>query len=330
MHISAQCLATETIFAIYATLHCMLDAIRIFIAVAEGGSLSAIARSRDVAVSSISRNLDVLELQLGTKLLRRGSRPVLLTDAGDMFLPQARRLVADLDDAKRELSELDSNPRGLLTLTAPAAFSRRHVVPAIASFRQRYPLIHIDLHASDVLVDLSAERMDIAIRIGVLADSDLVATRLAPLHRLVCASPAYLERRGRPVSPADLIQHDCLTVTSSPVPAGWWCFPGVNRGSALPVHGPLRTNDTESLLQAAIAGLGIVHLASWLTSEAIASSQLLPLLASALPTSQKSGSAIYAVRLPGRSHTAKASLFVDHLKDCFGSPAYWDRALLPP
>jgi len=304
----------------------MLDMIRTFIAVVEGGSLSAVAKLQDVAVSSVSRKIDALEAELGARLLQRSSRRVLLTDAGDQFLPKARRLVAELDDAKTALRALDADPHGLLTVTAPTAFGRRHLVPAIASFRERYPLIHVDLHVSDQTVDLSAQRVDVAVRIGVLGESDLVATRLAPLRRLACASPAYLARRGRPGRPEELLQHDCLTVTTTQVPTGWWSFAGVNRGAALPVRGPLRSDDTESLLQAAISGLGIVHLASWLVCEALASGQLMPLLEDTLPAPSKPEIAIQAVRLPGRSHTVKARLFIAHLKDRFGSPPYWDRA----
>jgi DNA-binding transcriptional LysR family regulator len=306
----------------------MLDDLRIFLAVAEAGSLSKAAKARDIAVSSVSRKIDALEAGLGVKLLRRSSRVVMLTDAGEQFLPRARNILAELDDAKDAISALHADPRGLLTVTAPSSFGRRHVTPAVNCFLKRYPLMEIDLHLSDHVIDLSAQRVDVAIRIGTLPDSDLVATRLAPLQRLACASPAYIERCGWPASPDDLLQHNCLTMATKPAPVDWWCFAGVNRNKALPVRGTLRTDDTDSLLQAAVAGVGIVHLASWLVSEMIAGGRLLPLFAAANLAATKSPSAIHAVRMPGRSHAAKAQLFIGHLRDEFGEPAYWDRALI--
>jgi DNA-binding transcriptional LysR family regulator len=169
--------------------------------------------------------------------------------------------------------------------------------------------------------------VDVAIRIGALPDSDLVATRLAPFRRLACASPAYLTRHGWPVSPLELVHHNCLTVASLPVPSGWWCFAGINGNAALPVHGSLRTDDTETLLQAAVAGIGVVHLASWLVSDLIVAGQLVPLFPQSIASLSKQQPAIHAVRMPGRSHTTKAQLFIAHLRSEFGEPPYWDRAL---
>lgn len=173
-------------------------------------------------------------------------------------------------------------------------------------------------------MDLVAQRVDLAIRIGSLPDSDLVATRLAGLRRLACASPEYIAGHGRPAAPEDLLKHNCLTVASVHVPHGWWCFPGVRRGTALPVRGCLRSNDTEVLLQAAVDGLGIVHLASWLVCDMLVAGKLVSLFPDLLMPTAPSASAIHAVRLPGRSNAAKAKLFVSHLKHEFGEPAYWD------
>ncbi|MES2076782.1 MAG: LysR substrate-binding domain-containing protein [Pseudomonadota bacterium] len=302
----------------------MLDGIRIFLAVAAAGSLSQVARGSAVAVSSVSRKIDALEKELGVKLLHRSTRMLLLTDAGEQFLPRARAIIAELEDARDAFAESHAEPRGVLTVTAPSSFGRRHVAPAVLSFLQQYPLLEIDLHLSDQMVDLTVQRVDVAVRIGVLPDSDLVATRLAPMRRLACASPAYLARQGRPASPQDLLQHNCLSVATRPVPQGWWCFAGVNGNAALPVRGNLRCDDTETLLQAALAGVGVAHLASWMVSEPIAAGQLLPLFADpeeGLTTPQP---AIHAVRMPGRSHAAKAQLFIAHLRAAFGAPPYWD------
>src|SRR5471030_535345 len=312
----------------------MFDRLHCFIAVVEKGSLSAAALELGMAVSSVSRKIDALETELGSRLLLRSSRHVVVTDAGERFLPRARNILAELAEGKAAVQELDSEPRGLLTVTAPAAFGRLHVAPAIAHFLQLHPLLEVDLHVSDDIVDLAARRVDVAVRAGVLPDSDLVASRLATQNRVVSASPAYLEKNGWPKTPTDLLQHNCLTVMARPSPSCWWIFEGVNRHQPLPVKGTLRCDDTDTLLHAAIGGLGLVHLANWLVSDAIVAGQLLPIfpLAPAQSLSRPVArglmeSAIHAVHMPGRSNQAKAQLLIRSLREYFGDPPYWERAI---
>jgi len=243
-----------------------------------------------------------------------------LTDAGQNFLPRARNLLAELAEARDGLSALEATPRGLLTITAPTMFGRQHVAPAVVSFLAEYPHLEIELHSDDALVDLSERRVDVAIRMALLPDSDLVATHLAPVRRLICASPDYLEKAGAPEDPTDLLKHNCLTMASSRNPPGWWTFAGVNHDQALPVHGNMRSDDTGALLHAALAGVGIVHLASWLVSDMIAAGRLVVVLPDTRQPPARSTS-IHAVRMPGRSHTAKVRLFITHLRKTFGTPA---------
>lgn len=311
----------------------MLAAIQLFLDVAAAGSFTAVSRRQDLAVSSITRKIDALEADLGIRLFVRSSRAILLTDAGQEFLPRAQRLVAEMQEARHVLADLHADPSGLLSVTVPAAFGRRHVVPALPAFLAAYPLIEVEMHVSDQRVDLAAQRADVAIRIGVLPDSELVATRLAPVRRLACASPAYLARHGVPQVPQDLLSHNCLSYASTPLPTGWWRFPETAGRAALPVRGSLRTDDTETLLEAALAGVGIVHLASWLVGEAVRDGRLVSLFPQPASTTtaaarqlSSGGSDIHAVRLPGRSHTAKAQLFIAHLRQHIGEPPYWDRA----
>ncbi len=214
-----------------------------------------------------------------------------------------------------------------MTVTAPTIFGRRHLTHAVASFLERYPMIEVDLHVSDALVDLAEQRVDVAIRIGQLPDSDLVATRLATLRPLVCASPGYIARRGRPATPQDLAHHDCIT-TTTPAPTGpAWRFAGINRGATLPVRGKLRTDDKDCALQAALAGIGIAHLASWVISDDIVAGRLVSLFPEARTPDPRSLPAIQAVRMPGRSHEAKARLFIAHLREVIGDTPYWDLAI---
>ena len=303
----------------------MLENLNVFLTVARTGNFSTAAKEMDVAVSSVTRRIISLETELKIKLFRRSSRGVLLTDPGEQFLTSAQNVVAEIEQAKETLLSGQIEPRGLLTVAAPSSFGRRHVAPVVTSFLKKYPQIEIDLLLSDQMIDFSVQRVDVAIRIGSLPDSDLVATKLAPLRRLVCASPDYIVKFGKPDSPEDLLSHNCLTVNTKPTPKGWWSFPDVRGGTSLLIKGSLRTDDTETLLHAAINGIGIVHLASWLVSDMLADGRLISLFPMDFSNEHKQQAAIYAVRLPGRSHAAKAHLFTTHMKEEIGDPVYWDQ-----
>ena len=305
----------------------MMDSLTDFIAVAAAGGFSQVAKEQGVAVSSVTRKIERLEAELGTRLFSRTSRRVVLTDAGAQFLPRARNILAELAEARESLASLNADPRGLLTITAPATFGRLYVAPAVVSFLDRHPLIEVNLHVGDQYVDLAEQRVDVAIRIGALPDSDLVSTRLAPMRLIACASPAYLARHGRPADPDALLLHNCIDVATGAAPASTWCFEGWNRNQPYKVRGNLRVDDKDCMRDVALAGGGIVHIASWLVSEHIASGQLVSLFPD-IPSPYPKGTerAIHAVRMRGRSHDAKARLFIDHLRRTFGDVPYWDRA----
>jgi DNA-binding transcriptional LysR family regulator len=303
----------------------MIDALKSFLAVVEFGNFSRAAQAQDVAVSSMARKIELLESDLGAKLFNRSTRVMLLTDAGEKLLPRARTILAELAETREEVASLQAEPRGVVSVTAPSAFGRRHVAPVVAGFLKRYPLMQVDLQISDEIIDLSAHRIDVAVRIGVLPDSDLLATRLAPQRRVACASPDYIASHGKPPSPSALMQHNCLTVLSTPGRVGWWTFAGVNDGKPLPIRGTMRSDDSDALMQAALAGVGIAHLATWLVSEDVAAGRLIPLFSDEAVAPPLTKSAIHAVRVPGRS-PAKAKLFIDHLRGCIGGEMpYWER-----
>jgi DNA-binding transcriptional LysR family regulator len=302
----------------------MIDALNDFLAVAACGSFSQVAKKQAVAVSSVTRKIDWLEAEVGSRLFHRSSRRVVLTDAGEQFMPRARNILNELAEAKEAISSANDDPRGLLSITAPTIFGRLHLAPAIANFLRRYPGVEIELHLSDQVIDLVERRLDVAIRIGLLPDSDLHAVTLAPLRQITCVSPSYIEHAGKPEEPGDLLHHDCITVATMPAAAGAWCYEGVNRNQPLPVSGCLRTDDKGGMLQGALAGLGIVQLPSWLVFEDIQAGRLIPLFADIPQPSQRARPAIHAVRLPGRSHEVKAKLFIAHLQQAVGIPAYWD------
>ncbi|HEX8612675.1 MAG TPA: LysR family transcriptional regulator [Telluria sp.] len=305
----------------------MFDALHCFLTVVDTGNLSRAAKTLQLAVSSVSRRIDWLEADVGARLFVRTSRLVLLTDAGERFVPRARHLVAELAEAKAAVTAVDPEPRGVLTVTAPRAFGRRHIAPVLGEFLHRYPLMELELQLNDDVVDLSAQRVDVAIRLGPLPDSDLLATWLAPRRRIACASPAYLARRGTPATPLELLDHNCMSYVSRSALACWWMFDGVNRNKPLPVSGALRSDDVDFMLDAAIGGAGVAHLPSWLASEALVAGQLVPLFGPASGGPSVLTDGIHAVRLPGRSHPVKAQLFIAYLRDHVGAPPYWERAL---
>ena len=301
----------------------MFEEFQVFVAVATERSFSRAAAKLGTAVSSVTRRIEHLEATLSARLFHRTTRLVSLTEAGEALLPRALAVIASVEEAQEAVSAIQDEPRGWLRITAPSAFSRLHVVPAVRSFLERFPRIMIDLEATDRVSDLTAERLDLAIRIGTMPDSKMVASRLAGQMRIACASPSYLARRGMLDAPMALLQHDCLTTRSSPAPSGWWRFAGVNDDKALAVKGPFKSDDPGALVEAAVAGLGVVHLASWLIGRELAKGTLLPLFAGTEHAVQEDG-AIHAVRLSSRMQAAKANLFIEHLRRFIGDPPRWN------
>jgi DNA-binding transcriptional LysR family regulator len=306
----------------------MLEGLDIFLAVQRHGNFSKAAKALDLAVSSVSRKIEALEAELGTALFNRNTRDMLLTEAGERLVPLAHNILTDIAEAREVVQSVHTEPRGILTVAAPSPFGRRHVAPAVANFLTQYPLLEVNLHISDAVVDMAREHVDVAIRIGVLPDSDLIAAQLAPQRRVACASPQYIARHGAPSRPEELVKHNCLTVLSNPSRVGWWQFAGVNAGKPLEVRGSLRSDDSGVLLNAALAGLGIAHLATWLIYEEIASGRLIPLFKEEMASAPLTRSAIHAIRMPGRA-SMKSKLFIDYLRSYFGVDKgelpYWER-----
>lgn len=312
------------VFCFFCKDRYMLDLIENFIAVFTLGSFSGAAREADLSVSAISRKLDALEQELGVRLFNRSSRSLTLTDKGIEFLPQAKSMLDTYKETKASLHDSELVTTGLLSITAPSAFGRRFIVPSAMTFMDKYPEITIDLDLSDDWVDLNLNRKDVAIRIGELSNSDLIGVKIAPMRRILCASPKYLESYGSPESPEDLLNHNCITLNSVSVPADWWNLDLKQYKKSMKVSGSFKSNDTEALLYTALAGKGICHLASWLVHEHIMKKELIPLLLKGDSSKSNNTHAIYAVRLPRKSSETKFRLFVDHIKHEFGSPPFWD------
>ena len=239
-----------------------LEAMSILVAAVEAGSLSAASRRLGAPLATVSRKVSELEAHLRTRLLNRSSRRLTLTDAGYAYVAACKRILDDVAEAERAAAGEYSAPRGELIITAPIVFGRLHVLPVVAEFLRAYAEIDIRLALADHMVNLVEDHVDLAVRIGELPDSSLVATRVGAIRRVVCASPAYFAARGMPERPSDLSAHDCVTFEGLTAPDAWTFAVGRSNASA-PIHSRLIVNTAEAAIDAAITGLGLTRVLSY-------------------------------------------------------------------
>lgn len=302
-----------------------LDEMEVFAAVVEAGGFSAAARLLGLSKSAVSKQVGRLEDRLGVRLLNRTTRRLSLTEAGTTFHAACRRVLDEAETAEQAVSDLAAAPRGLLKLNAPMSFGFLHLGAAIPAFHQHYPQIRLDAVMNDRFVDLIEEGYDVALRIGELRDSSLVARRLAPCRNVLCASPAYLDRRGRPARPADLAQHDCLLYANTASPREW-TLTGPRGREAVAVAGPLIANNGDLLCTAALGGMGIAKLPTFIVGPCLADGRLEVVL----PDHPVPEQGIHAVYPHSRNLSQKVRVFVDFLAARFGPEPYWDTGLALP
>lgn len=233
-----------------------LEAMNTVLAVAEAGSLSEAARRQKTPLATVSRKVSELEAHLQTRLFQRTSRTLVPTEAGRSYIAAAKRILADIAEAERAASGEYSAPRGDLTVSAPIGLGRLHLLPVVTKFLKAFPEVNVQLGLQDRAVNLAEEHVDVALRIGPLADSSLIAARIGEIHRVACASPAYLTARGRPQSPADLATHDCISYAAVQSP-GAWSFLQDGGEQIVPVRSRLVVGSYESAVDAACAGVGV-------------------------------------------------------------------------
>lgn len=248
-----------------------LEAMSMLVTVTEKGSLSAAGRSLRVPLATLSRKLSELESTLGTRLLIRTTRKLTLTDAGVAYVSAARRILDQVDEAEREAAGEFTVPKGELVVAAPIMFGRLHVLPVVAEFLATYPEINIRLALADRNVDLIGDHVDMAVRIGKLSDSSMVATQIGVMRAVMCASPALLAGCGMPLSPDDLSRYPCVTV-DTPMPSPSWRFRNPRSGAALDVA--VRPRLSVTTPEAAIRSVGIVRLLHYQAFQAIARGEL--------------------------------------------------------
>jgi DNA-binding transcriptional LysR family regulator len=244
------------------------ESMLIFVTAAEEGSLSAAARRLGTPLTTVSRKVSELEAHLRTRLLKRSSRRLTLTDAGQSYLAACRRILEDVAEAERTASGEYSTPRGELIITAPVVFGRLYVTPVVAEFLKIYPEIDIRMVLADGVLNLLENRFDLAVRIGHLPDSSLVATRVGAISCVVCASPAYFAGRGVPKSPGDLSAHDCISFERLFSPDVWTFTSGGSRTSVT-IHSRLVVDTAEAAIDAAVAGAGVTRGLSYQISAAV-------------------------------------------------------------
>jgi DNA-binding transcriptional LysR family regulator len=297
-----------------------------FVRAVESGSFSKAAIAMNTKTSTVSREIASLEEDLGVSLFHRTTRRAHLTEPGSTFYEHARGVLRALEEARDAASAMEGRPQGLIRLHVPGAFGRLHIMPFVPDFLAAHPDIRLDVSMTDVRVDLLAVGADLAIRIGPLIDSSLLARKLAPHRRIVCASPTYLDR-GPPIAePTDLLQHNCLVYALQPTDRWFFRRPADAAGAydEVPVTGTLRADEAEPLRDAAVAGLGVALLPTWLAGDDVKSGRLRRLLPewSSMIATKPGG--IFGVFPPHRMVPPKMRAFLDFAQKRFGRPPYWD------
>ncbi|MGF1609540.1 MAG: LysR family transcriptional regulator [Kiloniellales bacterium] len=296
-----------------------LSELEVFVRVVQAGSFSAAARELGLTPSAVSKQIARLEDRLGARLLNRTTRRVSVTEVGSAFHERGQRILADMAEAEQAVLDLHGAPRGTLRVSLPLAFGRLHVVPLIPGFLAAYPEVRVDLAFNDRFVDLIEEGIDVAVRVGELADSSLIVRRLAANRRVVCATEDYLARHGTPRTPADLTRHNCLTYAYRQMRNDWRFCGTDGKAQTVRVSGNLESNEVEALRSALLAGVGIALVPLWMAGPDLASGRVVEVLRDY----HVPDSAIHAVYPPGRHLSPKVRAFVDLLAARFSDRECW-------
>ncbi|WEN14236.1 LysR substrate-binding domain-containing protein [Rhodanobacter sp. AS-Z3] len=290
-----------------------LEDMRIFAETVDAQSFTAAAERLGLSKQFVSKRIAALETRLGARLLLRSTRRLRVTDLGLAYHERAQRILQDVDAAEQLITSQTAAPRGLLRLSAPMTFATLHLGPLIPLFMQRHPEVSVELELNDRTVDLIGEGYDMAVRIGTLADSSLIARRITTVQLITCASPEYLRKHGTPAKPEQLSTHACLIYGHAR--HGEWSFRVGERARKVSVSGPLRANNGEMLRDAALTGLGIINLPDFIVAAALADGRLVPVL----DAFQPEGFTVHAVYPQHRQASLLVRSFSDFLVEQFRS-----------
>ena len=293
---------------------------RVFVRAMERGSFQPPPPIWGCPRRQLSKLLKRLEDRLGVRLIVRTTRKLALTPEGELYLARARRILADIDDAEAEVTRARGAPRGKLRINSGTAFGLHQLAPALADFLTRYPEIDVELSITDRLIDLAEDHADVAVRSSRVNDSPHVVRKICDLHRVICASPAYLARRGRPQTPAELRSHDCIVMTTRGL--NRWPFRTRTGIDVIEIEPRVTTDDAEAALRLALEGAGIVRLSDVIVGEPIGDGRLVPLLADQHHVESLPLQAIYQA---GRHRLPKVRVFLDFLVERFAH-APWRSA----
>jgi len=292
-----------------------------FVAVVEAGSFTAAADRLNSGKSAISRRVSALEERLGVQLLRRTTRVLNLTETGQSFYEHSARILADLEEAEAAVQQEHGELRGTLRVALPLSFGVRHMCKPIAAFTKLHPKLHFDLDLNDRRIDLLEEGVDLALRIGHLRDSSLIARRLFEARTVIAAAPHYIKTHGVPQTPEELADHDCLVYSNLADPDRWGWKDEKGKERVVKVNTVLRASSGDFLANAAAHGLGVVIQPTFLAAEAIRRGNLVPLLTDyEWPVSPA-----YAVYPPTRHLSYRVRAFIDFLAEKFAGVPQWDR-----
>jgi DNA-binding transcriptional LysR family regulator len=303
-----------------------LKAHRYFVMVAVTGSFSATARHFRVPPSTVSRFIAALEREVGQLLLYRNTRSVKLTDAGERYYLHIREVLELLDAADEEVMGKGGDIRGLVRMNAPIALGHLHIVHLLEGLYLKYPELAVELVLTDAFIDPVQEGADIIFRVGHLEDSGLIGRKLCDQRYVLCASADYLEKHGKPEAPHDLRNHSCLVYKGTGGAQSWYFRrPGSEPAEVIEVNGPLRSNNGEVLVAAALAGRGIVFFPTWLFSkESFRRKELVQLLPDWQGAVEASPSQIHLISPENRLRSQKVRAVWDYFLGAIGSPPYWD------
>lgn len=298
----------------------ILRAMRVFRTVAERDGFSAASRTLGLSKASVSKQVSALENHLGVRLFNRTTRHLSLTEVGQGYLERVVSILGDVDEIEGAVRQQHANPCGTLRVNAPMSFGLMHLSPALCDFMDRYSDLTIDLTLNDRFVDVVDEGYDLAVRIGKLTDSSLIARKLSPARFAICAAPSYWAEKGMPTRPGDLADHACFPYTNVETPT-LWRFTGPEGPEVVRVDGRLYVNNGQVILDAVRKGLGVGLFPTFMVGSDLRDGTL----TSALETYAIEEAGVYAVYPPGRHLSAKVRVFVDFLVERFGGEPYWDH-----
>ena len=293
-----------------------IDHITLFTRIAMLGNISMAGKELGLSPAVSSTHMNKLEMDLGVRLIHRTTRRVSLTEEGEAFLPHALNILESVDSARAAIGSGSINPRGKLRVAASASFGRMHLMPALEPFLQRYTELRVDMHLSDSVVDMVEGGFDVAIRDSALKDSSMIARKITPVTRILCASPTYIARHGEPKTPEDLLNHHCVSLMGLET----WVLNTPDGPKSINTNNVLRTDNGEAARDACINGLGITISSDWCCYQQIRRGELIQVLKDyPLVTN----TAIWAMYPSSRMLAPKVRVFIDHLIDCFADSPYW-------